>query len=176
MLKNNEKKRLRTIAICMGMSVISICGCQKKDSYKINIGNSKIIYEEGNINGNVSYEDIEELKIVTIKQGDTTFKKCMIVYKECYGGTRSFNVRYDIYNYIDIETGVTLLKLKDTGVEEYTILLGEELEIIEEQNFFDFFFDPQNIQREYDINELLTYFHEEIESQLNDENTLSKTR
>lgn len=30
MLKNNEKKRLRTIAICMRMSVISICGCKKK--------------------------------------------------------------------------------------------------------------------------------------------------
>lgn len=85
----------------------------------------------------------------------------MIVYKECYRGTRSFNMAYDIYNYIDIETGVTLLKLKDTGAEEYTILEGEGLEIIEEQKFFD----PQNIQREYDINELLTYFHEEIESQ-----------
>lgn len=165
---NNIQKKTLLLGIITELTAIALTGCN--DSYTIKRGELKIVYEQDNtINGTISYADVENyIKIITIKQKEFTKKMLVIKILEQHP-TRSF--RYTLFKYIQIISGTEILTYKFEGLlkeEEIkdknpkTILLGEDIQLLEEESLTNYLIQEDKIQREYDINELITFFNEHV--------------
>ncbi len=81
------------------------------------------------------------------------------------------NFRYTLFKYIQIKSGTEILTyqfeglLKEEEIKDKnpkTILLGEDIQLLEEESLTNYLIQEDKIQREYDINELITFFNEHI--------------
>lgn len=124
------------------------------------------------INGTISYADVENhIKIITIKQKEITKKMLVIKILESHA-TRHFGYNTFV-KYIEIKSGTEILKYQFDGLyfEEKeiikdkipeTIFIGEDIQLLEEESLTNYLIQEDKIQREYDINELITFFNEHI--------------
>lgn len=129
---------------------------------------NEIIY-----NGMISYDNLEKgaIKIVTLKQGDITYEpKLMGVYLNKVDP--KYESSYSDLYYIDFESGISLIKYHWNSLDtttEPTLERGESLEILEEENLFNYVFQSGWFEEAYPIDELIAFYNEKVR-----ENTESK--
>lgn len=183
-MKNNLKKKL--ILLGLLTELISLTGCHNKDnSYTLKITkNAKIVYEENNFKatGSVLYEEIEKnFRIITIEQANVKRKYLVIKSFSQFIGGRISN-GYSALEYTDLKTGTVLVKyycdsssITEEELKQTEPIIGKNMKILEEQeNLTDYLFIQDNIKREYDLNELITLFNEEMENESEEIKTLKQ--
>lgn len=161
---NNWKKKMVLLGLMAELIAMSLSGCEN-DSYS-HVGSSKIIYEDDDSRiGNISYENVDKyLKIVTVEIGESTNKILVI---------KNFTLPNEIstyLEYIDLETGAVIKKfsayacLSLEELESREPEIGKDIEIVEEESFSEYLILADNIKKEYDVNELIDFFNNEIKN------------
>lgn len=183
-MKKEKRNNLRAV---MGLSVLlCLASCGKEEKAEMYLGyypraNAISIssFDDGTIyDGMISYDNLEKgaIKIVTLKQGDITYEpKLMGIYLNKvdpkYASSHS-----DLY-YIDFESGISLIKYHwdslDTATEP-TLERGESLEIVEEENLFNYVFQSGWLEEAYPIDELIVFYNEKVKENT-DSNELELT-
>lgn len=174
-----KRNNLRAVMGLSALLCLTSCGEENKATMYLGYDTGvNTIYlssfdDEITYNGKVSYDNLEKgaIKIVTLKQGDTTYEpKIMGIYlnkvDSMYASSYS-----DLY-YIDFESGISLIKYHWNSLDtttEPTLKRGESLEIVEEENLFNYVFQSGWLEEEYPIDELIVFYNEKVR-----ENTESK--
>lgn len=167
---NNLKKKALLLGMLTELTAISLTGCG--NSYSIKEGDFKIVYEEDNtITGTISYKDVENyIKIITIEQREMTKKYLMIKKDEYHMSRHSSNTQL---KYIDLEDGTEMLhyyyggrhfneeELKNREPDE--IFVGKDIKILEEESLTTYLMQQDKIKREYDVNDLISFYHNNVE-------------
>ena len=148
------------------LSLVSGCNSKNENSVRVGyVGTSKIVYEEDKLSGSISYNNIEQ-----------NYLRMLMEFDQTHIGGRGPN--YWTLKYTELTSGVTMIEyhLKD-GYEEDekpTIIIGNDLEIVYEQSYFDYILQNNWIQNEYDINELMNFFNEKIKPELMENENIKK--
>lgn len=155
-MENRNIKRLKLLSasLCLGTALLT--GCGNKQYF----GSSKISYENETPEGKIKYNDLSNcLKIVTLEQNEM-FKSLLLMKTiSRYNG----NQDYDTYTYVDLKTGTAIIKYTiKCGGNETKWIVGENLNIIEEQDITGYLLKEEFIKNEYDVNEVITFFEESI--------------
>ena len=170
----NLRKSLISGALLLSM-MLTGCSGDKDNSKKIYVGDQvDITYssEEGLI-GVISQDDVDKyIKIITFKREDVIFTKLESVRNSYIGGGR-FSSSYIKIDYVDLDSGTTLISYKNYDTSEETMNnvkyeVGENLEIVEIKDFMSFLYQEDKFADEYDINDLLSFYHEKVEPTLED--------
>lgn len=174
----NLKRSLVSGALLLSMM---LTGCGDKDnSKKIYVGNKiDITYtsEEG-LAGIISQDDVDKyIKIITFKRGDVIFTK-LISVKDCYIVGGRFSSNYKEIDYVDLDSGTTLISYRnyDTSGETMNNVkyeVGENLEIVEVRDFMPYLYQEGKFADEYEINDLVNFYHEKVEPTLDDSEELT---
>ena len=167
----NKYIKLKAILLAgtIAFTSSSLTGCG--NSYSIKESNFKIVYEEDNtITGTISYKDVENyIKIITIEQGEMTKKYLMIKKDEYHISRYSSNTQI---KYINLEDGTEMLhyyyggkhfneeELKNRQPDE--IFVGKNIKILEEESLTTYLMQQDKIQREYDVNDLISFYHNNV--------------
>lgn len=182
-MKTKRKFQTNLVALGLSATLALLNGCGEKEFDKMislgsDSGNSEIFYEENTISGTISYSNLEQgyLKSVTLSyKGEELEPKIMAIYLDKYRPMRGGG-GYDTLNYIDLDTGVTLLSYRYPNYydenETPEIIVGDNFKIVKETNFFDFIVEENWYQDEYDINELIEFYN----SKTNDFTLIPKLR
>lgn len=156
---------------------LMLTGCGKKDDIK-NIfvkdtyNRTMITYSEEGISGTVPLDEVSNyIKIVTFKLDDYTFTRLVAI--EDHTNHSVHSPHYRITKYHDLDTGTTLISYTnqdssgetDFGIE-YSV--GENLEILSEIDFVPYLIKEGKISNDYDINDMLDFYHEKVEPSLED--------
>lgn len=167
-------KKIKPLVAAFGLSTaLYLGGCGSNTSSKTieignDLGNSKITYEEETLSGSISYSHLEDgyVRIVTLCYNEKVLEpKLMSIHLNKYRPMRGGG-GYDILEYTDLETGVTLLSYfypnyySEEEVPE--ILTGENFDIVENLSLFDYIVEENWLQDEYEINELLEFYSEKV--------------
>lgn len=173
---NSVKKKILFLWILTNLTAMSLTGCgEKNNAYKVNYTSIEITWENDQVvSGTVPYEDIYgNIKVVILEQNGTI--KPFLMIKEMEKIHIGFGNFYTNLSYIDLKTGVPLIKKSwrsdgtNPEVDEPTsIPVGESLTILEEHEFYDYLFSLGEIRTEFDINEIITIYTNEIEPDLLD--------
>ncbi len=165
-MSKNEKKQVLSAALALTI-FLSGCGSTKKAVGDKNfLYNSTITYKNDAITGNVIAENMEFIKILTFTVGDSTFTKLVGLNTTIYDN----GAQNDIY--IDLDNGTTLINKttktitlnstnKDYESTEYKI--GSDLTIVSEERIIPYLLEAGMFEDEYDINEIISFYHENIE-------------
>lgn len=185
MQRNKIKTLIAVLELSTTLSLLGGCASSStnnSNSKSIQIGDSKfsrITYDENEINGKISYQNLENncLRIVTLSyNGKVLEPKLMAVSVRAQGGMRG--PHWKTKEYIDLETGVLQIHYRypttSSKEEEASITFGENFEIVEEISLLDFIIQENWLQDEYDVNELIKFFNEKVKPALvEDTNGLS---
>ena len=173
---NSVKKKILFLWILTNLTAMSLTGCgEKNNTYRVNYTSIEITWENDQIvSGTIPYEDIfGHIKVVILEQNGTIKPFLMIREKAKVGGARG--PYYTNLSYIDLKTGVTLIKkhwnssVANVEVDEPdSIPVGESLTILEEQEFYDYLFGLGEIRTEFDIDEIMAMYTNDIEPELLD--------
>lgn len=170
------RKSLVSGALLLSM-MLTGCSDDKDNSKKVYVDNTynytEIVYaEDGSITGTLPSDKVDEyVKIITFKQGDVTFTRLVGVEDHRDGAVRG--PHYRIVKYSDLDTGVTLISYinHDTSGETMDHVgysIGENLEIVEVKDFMPYLYQEGKFADEYEINDLLNFYHEKVEPTLED--------
>lgn len=182
-MKTKRKFQTHLTAFGLSATLALLNGCGEKEFDKTislgsDLGNSELFYEENTISGTISYSNLEQgyLKIVTLSyKGKELEPKLMAIHLDKYRPMRGGG-GYDTLNYIDLDTGVTLLSYLYPNYydenETPEIIVGDNFKIVKETNFFDFIVEENWYQEEYDVNELIEFYN----SKTNDFTLIPKLR
>ncbi len=163
-----EQKR-RLLALCLaGSCMLGLSGCYDRKIYT-GANNGNIEYTGDDINGRISYYTVDRyMRIVTFSQDNATFRRLVVLNIDFH--TYTFGKRTKEFKYYDVETGVLLLNYEedlDKGEIEYKF--GDKLTIVSEQDYLPFLLQEDKIEYDYDVNELISYYHDEVEPVLDSE-------
>lgn len=172
----NLKRSLVSGALLLSM-MLTGCSDNKDNSKNVYIEDTfiytKIVYDEdGVITGILPSDKVDEyVKIITFKQGDVTFTRLVGIEDHKNGSLHS--PYYRIVKYCDLDTGVTLISYinHDTSGETMDYVsysIGENLEIVEVRDFMPYLYQEGKFADEYEINDLLNFYHEKVEPTLED--------
>lgn len=177
---NNDFQTLRK-SLVSGVLLLSmmLTGClgNKDNSKKVYVDNTytytEIVYaEDGSITGTLPSDKVDEyVKIITFKQGNVTFTRLVGIEDHMNGSIHS--PHYRIVKYCDLDTGVTLISYinHDTSGETMDYIdysIGENLEIVEVKDFMPYLYQEGILADEYEINDLLSFYHGKVEPILED--------
>lgn len=133
--------------------------------------NSMITYsEDGIITGSLPADKVDKfVKIVTFKQGDVTFTRLVGIEDHRNHSMRAPHFR--ITKYTDLDSGTTLIHYTNPdpsgeNTNYITYGAGEDLEIVSIIDFMPYLYQAGKFQDEYDINDLLAFYHEKVELML----------
>lgn len=112
----------------------------------------KIIYEADGLSGTICYSHLDYLRIQSFEVNNMTIRRLVIMERR--------SARYRIYNYIDLESGTLLYTCRRNDHEAF---LDENISIIDDQGIKDYFFQFGKIEEEYEINEIIAFYHDKIE-------------
>lgn len=152
--KNFKKLKVLSIGLCVGTTLLT--GCNNKEHF----GTSTISYESKIPQGKIKYDDLSNhLKIVTLEQNEMTNHLLLMKNIEEYNYDSIY--RYDATTYVDLKTGTSIIKYTVNN-DKKTWTIGENLNIIEEQDITGYLLQEDFIKKEYDVNEIITFFEESI--------------
>ena len=155
-MKNIKNLKIVGLGLCLNASLLTGC-----NSLPFGTGMGIIYYESGEIEGKLSYQDVDNhVKIVTFEENDAEITR--LVYVNNYKYT---NISLSYY---DLESG-TLLKT-NSNVNDYS-KTGENLNIIDTKEFIPYLFVDENIKDKYDVSELIDVYKENY---VNKEKVLDK--
>lgn len=176
---NNDFQSLRR-SLVSGALVLSLmltgCSGDKDNSKKIYVGDmnndSAITYVGDNhdiVSGTIPADKVDKyIKIVTFKRDDFIFTK-LVAITDCisYGGR--FSPYYRAIEYTDLDSSTTLISYKnyDTSGEttdHISYSTGENLEIVSVIDFMPYLYKEGKFADQYEINDLLNFYHEKVES------------
>ncbi len=163
----------RLLALCLaGSCMLGLSGCSGRKIYA-GQNTCSIEYTGDYINGKIGYHTIDEyMRIVTFSQENATFRR-LIVLNESFT-TYTFGKRTKTIKYYDVEKGILLLEYEEdlvSGEREYTC--GDKLTIINEQDYLPFLLQEGKIEYDYDVSELISFYHEKIEPALDSDDALA---
>ncbi len=175
---NNDFQNLRN-SLVSGALVLSMmltgCSQDKDGSKKIYVDDNfyytEIVYDEGIITGTLPFSKVDEfVKIITFKQGDVTFTRLVGIENHKNGSMRA--PHYRIVKYYDLDTGTTLISYINHDISGQTMdsirySIGENLEIVEIRDFMPYLYQEGKLSDTYEINDLLSFYHEKVEPTLN---------
>lgn len=80
---------------------------------------------------------------------------------------------YRIVKYYDLDTGTTLISYINHDISGQTMdsirySIGENLEIVEVRDFMPYLYQEGKLSDTYEINDLLSFYHEKVEPTLED--------
>lgn len=155
-MKNKNIKKLKVLSagLCLGTTLLT--GCGNKEHF----GTSTISYENEIPEGKIKYNDLSNcLKIVTLEQNEMT--NHLLLMKEIDKYNR--HQTYCTFTYVDLKTGTSIIKYSiNNGNDEKTWVVGENLNIVEEQDITGYLLQEEFIKKEYDVNEIIVFFEESI--------------
>lgn len=152
--------------------MLGLSGCYDR---RIITGNNSgsIDYTDDDIAGRISYYTIDKyMRIVTFSQGDATFRRLVVLNEDFHHYT--LGKRTKEIKYLDVEKGVLLLDYEedlDSGEREYKV--GDKLTIVNEQDYLPFLLQERRIEYDYDVNELISFYHDVVEPTLDSNDALS---
>jgi len=174
-------RNLKVAAASLCLSAILVTGCgneaENKNEISFDINSQCISYETGVPTGIISYEYLNNyIKIITLEHGD--IEKTILMLKEVtnYAGGR-YSEPYSGLEYIDLKTGTTIIKYYYDGkyANENSYVIGENLNIVAEQDITGYLLSENFIKKEYNIEEVITFFEETIKPTLgSNENEMVK--
>lgn len=160
-------KNLKIMAASLCLSTTLLTGCSESEN-EISFGtDTTISYETATPQGTISYADLSNCgKIVTVENNEVTKTFLLIKTKKMF--SNRYGNSYDLVNYIDLKSGTTIIGYKDYVAEESEMLYlsGENIEIIDELDITGYLFQQEFIKREYEVEEILTFFEEKIKPTL----------
>lgn len=154
-------KNLRVIAasLCLSATLLTGC-CHDKE---IDFGDSTVNYENEVPSGAINYKDLSNCgKIVTLE--DNLVKTHRLMMKVITKGGGGRTPVYNIIKYIDLESGAILIEYYDQ--EEIIWVVGANLTITEELDITSYLLQNDFIKREYEVQEIFTFFEEKIKPTL----------
>lgn len=174
---NYFQKKVLLFGLLADLGMVASVGCGKDDNsytFKVSGTDSKIVWSnDDSVCGSISYADIEgRIKIVVLEQNGVV--KPYFMLKDFYYALGKGS-SYTYLSYVDLHSGTTMMYSKWSGSYsneqdarglEPMSTIGQNITIVEELEFFDYLIQYGKIQREYDINELITFYDEEIEPSL----------
>lgn len=153
--RNIKKLKLLSASLCLGAALLT--GCGNKQYF----GSSKISYESETPEGKIKYDDLSNcLKIVTLEQNEMS-NHLLLMKETLRKSTSGYHINTE-YSYVDLKTGTTIIKYKVSNDGEKTWGVGENLNIVEEQDITGYLLKENYIKNEYDVNEVITFFEESI--------------
>ncbi len=173
----------RRLVSCSLLLSLMLTGCGEEDNSKnIYVGkalvDSTITYsEDGVISGTISADDVDKyIKIVTFKRDDLTFTRLVAIEDHSVMGGRGVP-SYRLTKYVDLDTSTTLIHYTNPdssgeNTEHLDYKVGENLEVVSERDFMPYLYEAEKFQDEYDISELINFYHENVEETLTEEDKL----
>lgn len=133
--------------------------------------------EDGIISGTLPTDAVDKyVKVVTFKQDDVVFRRLVVIEDH------TNQVVLGHYNrttkYVDLETGTTLISYTDGDIsgkttEYVSYSVGENLEIASELDIMPYFYQEGKFQDVYDVNDIITFYHDIIEPSLDENNDVT---
>lgn len=162
-MHKDVKKELLSAALTLSL-LLTGCG-NSKVKKEVGSGNSlytsKVVYSTESISGSISATNMEYVKILTFTVGESTFTKLVGIESDNYGNGYYNN------KYIDLDTGTTLIDVI-TYKEGKSYNIGADLTIVSEERLLPLLYEAGIFKDEYDINEILSFYHENVEPNLED--------
>lgn len=156
----DDKKMKKIIATLEIGSTLCLMGCRSDEPYHVSIGSSVITYEANSLRGMIGYQDLTNLKIMTLKQNEELKDRLIVIQK--YVDESFFEPDTNVIQYIDLETGVAIKEYHYTQNETPVMTIGEDIEIIKEQDISFYLFQLDHIQAQYNVKDIVKIYHDEI--------------
>ncbi|MDE5539086.1 MAG: hypothetical protein K2J20_01195 [Bacilli bacterium] len=169
----NLKRRLISLLLA-GACMVGLSGCCDRSIY---IGNNsvRITYTGEDIGGSINYSAIEKyIRIVTFSQDGVTFRRLVAIRE--YNTTYTNRNKIKTVDYYDVESGALLLEYEDNLTDsdiERKYNYGGNLVVVNEREYLPFLFQIGNIQYDYDVSYLVSFYHECVEPELAKEESLA---
>jgi len=167
--KKEYAKKLRTLSAVLGSSLI-IGGCNAASPSNVTLSSeSQIAYETDRAVGTISQNDLKnKIRMVRLKNEDDSVTTKLVI-KEV-SAHRGRSPEYFQIKYLDLENGSTVLDYKYMGVTDENsasfvapkVVTGENIELLQEDNYASILKDFGYQQKEYDVSEMLDIFYNEI--------------
>lgn len=170
---NFIKRKALLLGMLANLTTLSLTGCGYENN-KIANTNIEITWENDTVtSGTVPYDDIYgNIKVVILEQNGTIKPFFMIRELRRNPGGRGSAGNTKL-SYIDLKTGITMIQYSWIGSstdieakEPDNIPIGKYLTILEEKEFYDYLFGLGEIRSNFDINEIVDIYNNEIEPQL----------
>lgn len=168
-----NKKKLLLAALTMS-SAITLSGCEKDNYSYYQVGLSKIEYHtlenEETISGKIRYEDIHNIKILVFEKEENMFVRLVTINSNNYAKSTINNV-YEVH---DIKSDLTLINRVTYANDKVFYKSGDDINIIAEENISKYLIKNDNIKREYNINEIIEVFDNEVKPSFEEEYKVKK--
>lgn len=156
MNKNIKKLRILSAGLCLSAALLT--GCDDKEKFCP----SEINYEDENPVGKIKYEDLSNCgRIVTIEHNEMKIHLLLIKEKNISCGI--IEPEFEEFIYYDLKTGVKIIRYKHyCGTDITSWIVGEDLNIIDDQDITGYLLESNFIKKEYEVDEVLKFFEENI--------------
>ena len=153
-------KNLKVMAasLCLGATLLTGCG------NKIPNISSKLTVENNKLEGNISYEDLDEhVEIISFEQDGK--ENTMLCLKTVSSGYYTNGIYSSYTTYYDLVSGAPLIqyiKAKD----KVTYLLGESLSVKVELPLTPYLVTEGFVKNKYTADEVVEFFNEKVKPSL----------
>ena len=156
-------KNLKVMAasLCLGATLLTGCG------NKIPNISSKLTVENNKLEGNISYEDLDEhVEIISFEQDgkENTILCLKTKYNYYY---RLDTLTYITYTFYDLVSGTAFIEYDEhIASKEITYSLGESLSVKEELPLTPYLVAEGFMKNEYTVDEVVEFFNEKVKPSL----------
>lgn len=169
----NIKKKLILLSLIGELTSLSLTGCAGVSNV-VEFGGEKIVYfsKDSLPEGSISYENIDKyIKIITIENNNLITKKLLVKYL-------NVGTFYTELIYFDLKTGVIIKRYNWKDILETEeerskvipeIVIGKDVELIEEQSLTPYLISLDNVKMEYTTVELIDFYETQVQPLLEEQ-------
>lgn len=156
-------KKLIIFPTILALSSTMLSGCGYD---RIHVGKNIIKYKEidenPDIKGKVSFENLNNIRIMTFEKSGIEFTTLVAYSNLGFSGVRSKS--YNLYSYVDVLSDTDLISYKVyRNSDDRVYLTGEDINIVDYKTMDYFAIKDLGIKKEYDINELIEVYKNNID-------------